>query len=60
MNKVWKWKYGPEPGKVLGDKAIEYGLIVALIAIALIASASLVGEELEETFNKAGEELQQD
>ena len=40
-----------------GATAIEYGLIAALIAVALIASASLVGNELEETFNKISTEL---
>lgn len=40
-----------------GATAIEYGLIAALIAVALIASASLVGNELEDTFNKIQTEL---
>lgn len=40
-----------------GATAIEYGLIAALIAVALIASAQLLGEELEDTFEKITTEL---
>ena len=34
-----------------GVTAIEYGLIAALIAIAIIASATVVGDRLCATFN---------
>ena len=33
-----------------GATAIEYGLIAALIAVAIIASAKLLGAELAATF----------
>ncbi|MCR9124026.1 MAG: Flp family type IVb pilin [Phyllobacteriaceae bacterium] len=33
-----------------GATAIEYGLIAALIAVAIIAGASAIGTELAETF----------
>lgn len=33
-----------------GATAIEYGLIAALISVALIGGASLLGDELGETF----------
>ena len=36
-----------------GATAIEYGLIVALIAIAIIASIQGIGNELSTTFNLA-------
>lgn len=35
-----------------GVTAIEYGLIAALIAVAIIAGVSLVGTNLGSTFNK--------
>lgn len=34
-----------------GVTAIEYGLIAALITVVIIASLSLVGQEVETTFN---------
>ena len=34
-----------------GVTAIEYGLIAALISVVIIASLSLVGAEVETTFN---------
>ena len=34
-----------------GVTAIEYGLIAALIAVAIIVAVTLVGTNLEETFN---------
>lgn len=40
-----------------GATAIEYGLIAALISVALIAGASLVGNELENVFNEIGTQL---
>ena len=41
-----------------GATAIEYGLIAALIAVAIIAAVGFVGEELENTFNAVGNALQ--
>lgn len=35
-----------------GVTAIEYGLIAALIAVAVIATVYLVGQELNTVFNK--------
>ncbi len=35
-----------------GATAIEYGLIAALISVALIAGASTLGNSLNQTFNK--------
>lgn len=37
-----------------GATAIEYGLIAALIAVGIIAAASLLGNNLETTFNNLG------
>jgi pilus assembly protein Flp/PilA len=34
-----------------GVTAIEYGLLAALIAVAIIVSATLVGEELDAVFD---------
>lgn len=35
-----------------GASAVEYGILVALIAVAVIATVLLVGQQLEVVFNK--------
>lgn len=40
-----------------GATAIEYGLIAALIAVGIIAGASLLGGNLDTLFNDIGERL---
>jgi pilus assembly protein Flp/PilA len=35
-----------------GATAIEYGLIAALIAVVIIGSAQLLGQEIVTTFNR--------
>jgi pilus assembly protein Flp/PilA len=40
-----------------GATAIEYGLIAALIALAIIAGAGLVGNNLSERFNEIASNL---
>ena len=35
-----------------GATAIEYGLIAALISVAIIGTVSLIGGELDEVFNQ--------
>lgn len=40
-----------------GATAIEYGLIAALISVALIAAATLVGGNLGTLFNKIANNL---
>lgn len=40
-----------------GATAIEYGLIAALIAVAIIAAAGTVGTNLTGVFTKVGGEL---
>lgn len=35
-----------------GVTAIEYGLIAALIAVVIIGAVTLVGQDLNNTFNK--------
>jgi pilus assembly protein Flp/PilA len=40
-----------------GATAIEYGLLAALLAVAIIATVRLVGGELNETFVAVEEEL---
>ncbi len=41
-----------------GATAIEYGLIAALIAVAIIAAVTTVGTNLSGTFNKVAQKLQ--
>ena len=41
-----------------GATAIEYGLIAALISVAIIAGVSLTGSQLANTFNNVGTTLQ--
>lgn len=47
--------------KLFGDRsgatAIEYGLIAALIAVAIIAGVTVVGTQLGKTFNSVGSTL---
>jgi len=40
-----------------GATAIEYGLIAALIALAVIGGARLLGTEVGNTFNEIADEL---
>ena len=40
-----------------GATAIEYGLIAALIAVAIIAAVGLVGTNLDNTFNTVASSL---
>ena len=40
-----------------GATAIEYGLIAGLIAIAVIAGATLIGPELDRIFNAIADAL---
>lgn len=40
-----------------GATAIEYGLIAALISVAVIGGATMVGDNLETTFDTIGDEL---
>ena len=40
-----------------GVTAIEYGLIAALVAVLIIAGATLIGTNLDATFNFIGGEL---
>jgi pilus assembly protein Flp/PilA len=40
-----------------GATAIEYGLIAALIAVAIIAGATTIGGQLTTTFENIGQEL---
>jgi len=40
-----------------GVTAIEYGLIAALVAVAIIAAVTIVGDELDNTFSTVGSKL---
>lgn len=40
-----------------GATAIEYGLIAAILAIGIIAAVQGVKDDLNDTFNKVGTEL---
>ena len=40
-----------------GATAIEYGLIAALIALAIVTGAGLLGDALDEQFNAIAESL---
>ncbi len=40
-----------------GQGMVEYGLILALISVAVIAILSLIGKDLTKTFNKVLESL---
>ena len=40
-----------------GASAVEYGLLVALIAVVIIAAVTFLGETLTAVFTEAGEDL---
>ena len=40
-----------------GATAIEYGLIAALIAVGIIAAATLLGQNLSSLFNAIGDKM---
>lgn len=40
-----------------GATAIEYGLIAALISVAIIGGATTIGSKLKATFERVGTEL---
>ena len=40
-----------------GATAIEYGLIAALVGVAIISALSFMSEDLNEIFNHVGNEL---
>lgn len=40
-----------------GATAVEYGLMVALIAVVIIAAVALIGTNLDLVFDKIGAEL---
>ena len=40
-----------------GASAVEYGLLVALIAVAVIVSVNAIGTKLNKTFETVGTEL---
>jgi pilus assembly protein Flp/PilA len=40
-----------------GATAIEYGLIAALIAVAIIAAATTLGSNISNTFNKISSKM---
>ncbi|ODN70909.1 Flp family type IVb pilin [Methylobrevis pamukkalensis] len=41
-----------------GATAIEYGLIASLIAVTIIAAASLLGDNISATFNAVSDQLE--
>ena len=41
-----------------GATAIEYGLIAALIAVGIIAAATVLGDSLSGLFNRISDELE--
>lgn len=40
-----------------GATAVEYGIMVALIAVVIIGAVTLVGEKLTGTFNTVGDTM---
>lgn len=52
MNAIKKFMRDEE-----GAAAVEYGLMVALIAVVIIASVQLVGTELTKVFKKISDAL---
>ncbi|HOP11194.1 MAG TPA: Flp family type IVb pilin, partial [Oscillospiraceae bacterium] len=40
-----------------GQGMVEYGLIIALVAVAVIVAITALGDNIKGIFNKAGSEL---
>jgi pilus assembly protein Flp/PilA len=49
LMKLWKDEEAPT--------AVEYGIMVALIAVVIIAAVELIGTNLDLTFDRVGTEL---
>ena len=52
MNELMKFLKDEE-----GATAVEYGLMVALIAVVIIAAVSLLGETLNNIFSHTGDKI---
>ena len=44
-------------GREEGATAVEYGIMVALIAVAIIAAVTLLGDNLDILFNRVATEI---
>ncbi len=44
-------------GKDEGATAVEYGLMVALIAIVIIGAVTILGQNVSETFQSAADQM---
>lgn len=53
MKKLLVWLKNEESGQGM----VEYGLILALIAVVVIAAVTLIGQNANETFNKVAGEM---
>ena len=53
MKKLMNWLKNEESGQGM----VEYGLILALIAVVVIVALQLIGTETEKTFDKIGDTL---
>jgi len=52
-SKMIKRFFAEEEGQTL----VEYGLLISLIALVVIAVLTLLGNKVQNTFNKAGDQL---
>jgi len=53
----FKAMFGSKLGNREGQGMVEYVLIIALIAIAVIAALTLLGPQISQVFTDIGEEL---
>ena len=53
MKKLMNWLKNEESGQGM----VEYGLILALVAIAVVALLSTMGDRLQNVFNKVNNKL---
>lgn len=53
MKKLLNWLKNEESGQGM----VEYGLILALIAIVVIAALRIIGERVNNTFDAVGDNL---
>ena len=58
MLQYLKMRFGPLHRDQEGATAVEYGIMVALIAVVIIAAVFFLGSELRELFGGVGSDIE--
>jgi pilus assembly protein Flp/PilA len=57
IKQVWQYLEAKYGWNEEGATAVEYGLMVALIAVVIIGAVILLGENLRDTFSEVADEI---